>query len=87
MTDDLIGDVSRREQIEALLAENLPLYCREGTKILDLPKLRKALGLTRQGMNYWFTRENISHRKLKELTELEGSTLTIEMLFPFSVLD
>ncbi len=84
MTDDLIGDISRREQIENLLFKNLPNHRTEdGTKI-DTAKLREDLDMTRQGINFWFTRGRISYFKMKELTELDGSTLTLEMLLPFT---
>lgn len=84
MTDDLIGEVSRREQIETLLFENLPKHRTEDGQKLDLKKLYGDLDMTRQALNFWFVREKISYKKMKELVELDGSTLTYEMIYPFT---
>lgn len=87
MSDDLIGDLPKRAQIEELLFDNLPNHRSEDGTKLDVKKLRLDLGLTRQGINFWFTRERISYFKMKDLTQLEGSTLTLEMLLPFTYAD
>lgn len=87
MTDDLIGEVSRREEIETLLFDHLPNHRNKANTGLNSKKLWEDLEMTRQGLNFWFTRERIAVTQVKKLIELEGSTLTYELLMPFTVAD
>lgn len=81
------GEMTRREEIEALLFDHLPFHRNLDGDKLDYKKLWKALGMTRQGLNFWFTRERISMNKVTKLTKLRGSTLTADMLLPYTVAD
>lgn len=83
--DDLIGDLDRRGKMEAMFFEHLPNHRLEDGTRISMFKIAQDLEMTRQGVNYWFTREKIGFNQLEKLIRLEGSTLTIEMLYPYSI--
>lgn len=82
--EDLIG-IDRRTEMETVFSQHLPRHCNVRTQRISVQKLAKALGMTRQAVNYWFAREKLPHQQITKLTKLPGSTLTLEILFPFSV--
>lgn len=84
MSDDLIGELTRADQIRELLFEHLPNHRTEDGRRLDNKKVREDLDMTRQAYGNWFTRGRISYLKMTDLTKLEGSTLTLDVLLPFT---
>lgn len=82
--EDLIG-LDRRSKMELAFTKHLPRYVNKKTERLSVQKLAKALGMTRQAVNYWFLREKLPHNQINKLIALPGSTLTLEILFPFSI--
>lgn len=81
---DLIG-LGRRSKMEMVFSEHLPKYRNKRSKRISIQKLAKGLNLTRQAVNYWFLRERIPHSQINALISLPGSTLTLDILFPFSL--
>lgn len=80
-TADLVGDIPWDEKLRDTLKKHLPQHVTESGK-LDIPKIAKDLNMTRFGVDLWFDRKSLPHRRAKQLIKLPGSTLTPEILAP-----
>lgn len=82
--EDIIG-VPRRTKMERVFFKHLPNHRNIANTSVSIAKIAESLNMTRQGVNQWFLREKLPHEKIDELCGLEGSTLTLEILWPFAV--
>ena len=87
--DDIIGDDFESELVD-LLYEHLPnhrievLSARQRRKI-NTQKIAHELGISTQAVNYWFQKRRVTWKQVIPLTKLEGSTLTADMVLPFTI--
>lgn len=82
--DDIIG-IDRRTKMERVFFKHLPNHRNEEGTTVSVAKIAEALDMTRQGVNQWFLREKLPHEKIDDLCNLNGSSLTLEILWPFSL--
>jgi hypothetical protein len=73
----------------SLFLEKLPDYVKINSryKYLDVEKIAVDLGLTRQSVYMWFSREKLQPNRAIPLTELPGSELAVDDLLPFVLKD
>lgn len=84
--DDVIGGetLDFKERLRALFWEHLPKYRSDRYKgECNLARIARGLEISSQAVQAWLTNGKVSFRQAKKLTELDGSTLTLELLWPF----
>lgn len=87
--DDIIGDDFESNLVD-LLYEHLPnhrleiLLPRQRRKI-NIRKIAYELGISTKAVNYWFRERRVTWKQVISLTKLEGSTLTVDMILPFTI--
>lgn len=89
--EDLIGDDFEGE-LDDLLFEHLPNHRAERgypsqRRKINTRKIAYDLGISTQAVNYWFQKRRMTWKQVIPLTKLEGSTLTVDMLLPFTIRD
>jgi hypothetical protein len=84
-SDDRTGELDFQKGLHGILWDHLPNHRRAGDgKALDAAKIARDLNISSKAYYAWFQRKRLSHRRIASLTKLEGSTLTVELLFPFT---
>ena len=79
---DLIGTPKTKDTpLYRCLFEGLPAHRSERRAgHLDIQKICKDLNVSRQGLHKWFDRQALPGKRVKQLVELDGSTLNRTVL-------
>lgn len=82
--DVIVSSAACTKPLYTLLWKHLPKHRSEKRHgILNVAKIARDLGISDKAVYAWFARGNVSTRQAAKLTELDGSTLTMEMLIHF----
>ncbi|HEU02595.1 hypothetical protein LCGC14_0187730 [marine sediment metagenome] len=75
---------ARDSKLYKLFFSHLPNHHSEkNSQVLDCVKIGEDIGITNKAVYKWFVDDIVPGRRVKELIDLDGSTLTAEMLLPF----